>query len=364
MPLQDFSAELRRQFPDLPDLRLRCVNRRNRTIFQVIGTTPDNRNFARQLEADSPFTALDAARTLIPLLVAGDDLVGRVMPTGELRQQERAALLLIERSNNRQEVKNAKSRALKNLTAWLTEHELPIQTATLLRAIRDTDQAKRERRGRIQAAYLMARIANVKLQVPQEEQYRKPKVPLVETVTDHQIIEAYDELRSNCRRPEVAWLMGVMITTGCRATTALTMELDGISDVGDEILAWDSKRARQTKTTPTLRGKWQAWNLSDRPSVIDDVLMPSDRPASDDQIWRANQWINGALKSARRSVSATNSEILGARSLRSATVARLLRAGASTLQAATLVSTSEEMVQERYARFFKSETVSAVSGLL
>ena len=257
-----------------------------------------------------------------------------------------------------------KSRALKNLTAWLTEHELPIQTATLLRAIRDTDQAKRERRGRIQAAYLLARIANVKLQVPQEEQYRKPKVPLVETVTDHQIIEAYDELRSNCRRPEVAWLMGVMITTGCRATTALTMELDGISDVGDEILAWDSKRARQTKTTPTLRGKWQAWNLSDRPSVIDDVLMPSDRPASDDQIWRANQWINGALKSARRSVSATNSEILGARSLRSATVARLLRAGASTLQAATLVSTSEEMVRERYARFFKSETVSAVSGLL
>ena len=365
LSLQAFTDQLRQQFPyEAQHLRIRRANRNGSHVFQLVGELPDGRKIARQLAGGSPFEALEAAKRALPMLVAGVDLKGRTMPVGHLRELERACLHLIADNGNRLQEQRAKSTHLKRLTSWIEERGLPIQSGSLLAAIRDTDPCSRERRSRIQSTQLLARVAGVKLQIPKEDYYRAPRVPLAKTVSDDQVLVAYQQLKDNTHRDDVIWLVGVMILTGCRATTALTFNLEGVRDVGDTLAGWDSKRSRQVRTTPTIRGKWQEWNLSQRPAALDDVVMPANAPATDAEVFRANNKINDMLKTVSRKVSPEHWEMLKARSLRSATVARLLRAGMGTLRTAEIVSTSEEQVRARYSRFFKAEAIEEVSRLL
>lgn len=367
LPLRSFTYQLRERYPEeARRLRLKRVNRPGREVFQLIGTLPDKTPVGRTLKAANEFNALQEAIELVPLLMSGGDRNLRMVPMGQMRLMERRALQLIEESGLRPSTEQYKSREVKWITSWLEERGLPLQTATLLSAIKSTDQAKRKRRGVIEGARVLAKVANLPLEVDPSLLYKEPTVPLVEAVSDDKIIEAYDELMSNSNRPEVTWIIGVIIATGCRAATTLSMEVKGVKDVGDQILAWDSKNDRQIRTMPTIRGFWQKYYLDQRP-LLDDLkefAMPCDRRPTDEQVQRANSFINECFTHVKRKVSPEHGETLKARVLRSACVARLLLAGIDEMTVSSLTSTGVDQIRARYSRYYKSTSIQRAAELL
>lgn len=367
LPLRSFTEQLREKCPEeARRLRLRRVNRPGREIFQLIGELPDKTPVGRTLKAANEFNALEEAIELIPLLMTGGDRNIRTVPMGQLRLMERRALQLIEEQGLRPQTEKYKGREVKWITSWLEERGLPLQTATLLSVIKSTDQAKRKRRGVIEGARILAKAANLPLEVDPSLLYKEPTVPLVEAVSDDLIIEAYESLLANSNRIEVHWLVGAIIATGCRAVTALSMEVKGVKDVGDQILAWDSKNDRQIRTMPTIRSFWQKYHLTDRPLIdeLEPYSMPCDRRSTDEQIQRANSFINDCFVHVRRKTSPEHGEILKARVLRSACVARLLTAGIDEMTVSSLTSTGVDQIRARYSRYYKSTSIQRAAQLL
>ncbi|WP_114991590.1 hypothetical protein [Synechococcus sp. UW179A] len=372
LPLKPFTDQLRAKWPEeAAKLRLRRVDRGagQGEQFLLVGQLPDLTNVARTLtKAKSEFEALEAAIELVPVLMTGGDRKTRVLPMGRLRAIEREVLIQISERGLRQQTEEAKARWVKHVTSYLEERGLPLQPATLKQCILETDVRKRERREVIEACRLLAKAANVPLEIQDKENFRPAKPPLVEVVSDEAILAAYQELLDSKAQPEWIWLVGVIIATGCRGTTALAMNAKGVKDVGDQVLAWDSKRNRQIRTTPTIRGFWQKHLLKDGfDGLLDDLdglWMPCDKAPTNDQVAQANKFVNNVFTQVKRTVSPESAEVLKCRVLRSAMIARCLRAGMDELTVSTLASTGVEQIRARYSRFYRAGSIERAAELL
>lgn len=333
-----------------------------------MGQLPDLTTVARTLtKAKSEFEALAEAIEMVPVLMAGGDRNVRVLPMGRLRAIERQVLIQIGERGLRQQTEEAKARWIKHVTSYLEERGLPLQPATLKKCILETNVHKRERREVIEACRLLAKAAKVPLEIQSKETFKPAKPPLVEVVSDEAILAAYQELLDSKPDPEWSWLVGVVIATGCRGTTALAMNAKDVKDVGDQILAWDSKRNRQIRTTPTLRGFWKKHFLSDGfEGLLDleDLLMPFDKAPTNDQVTKANNFVNNVFTQVKRRVSPESAAVLKCRVLRSAMIARCLRAGMDELAVSTLASTGVEQIRARYSRFYRAGSIERAAELL
>lgn len=369
LPLRSFTQQLREKWPEeARELRLRRVRRYEREQFQLIGKLPDLTPVAKTLKAANEFEALQEAIALVPNLMSGGNSEVRVLPMGRLRQIERAALHEIAKQGTRAQTERYKGSQVKRITSWLEERGLPLQAATLLAAIKETDRHSRQRRGIIEGARILARVAEIPLEVAPELQYQEPAVPLVEAVEDAQIIEAYEELLANSNRPEAWWIVGVIIATGCRGTTTLSMNTKGVKDCGDQILAWDSKKNCQIRTTPTIRGFWGKYHLnwaSEGHIVeLEGDWLPWDKRPTNEQVYRANNLINDVFTHVKRKVSPESGKILKARVLRSAMIARCLKAGMDEMTVSTLASTGVDQIRARYSRYYRSTSIARAAELL
>ena len=368
LPLRPFTKQLRERFPhDAGGLRLRRFRTKTHgERFQLIGQLPTHEPVARTLEAKSEFDALEEAAQLLERLVGGGiDPNTRTLPTGRLRGIERQVLHAIAGMGFRQQHERSRANAVKKLMSWHAEAGLPLQAATLLAYIRSTDRHSRQRRDAITAARLVAKTANIPVEIDNKKLgYIEPKSQLVDDIDDAKVLAAYEELLANSCRFEVQWLLGVVLATGCRATSALTFEVESVKEVGDQLIGYDSKRDCMIKTTPTVRGFWRKHHLYHFPEEIEELRMPSDKRATDDQITQANNFVNDAFAHAKRKVSPESAELLKARVLRSACAARCLRAGLSELEVGTILSTSVEQIRARYARFYRASTVENAARLL
>lgn len=359
--LRPATQRIRDLIPEASRMRLRRATRNGRVQFQLIGEL-NGASKAVKLEARDAFSAVDEVRQRWAE-ISGQVSTGSHTPvSGALQRAQRAALEELSRKGLRDQTESQHATHIRRLCSWLGDRGMGVSASNLLQAIRATDKAARERRSRITAAHYVARAAGIDLKVPTEEQYKAPKPGLVKEIDDNKIIEAYEILWE--KEPADAWLVGVAIVTGARFNTVLSMEIEGVQDVGDIIIAWDSKRAQQIQCTPTIRGFWQKYRLDFRPDEWDPLVMPSDRPATNDQVRRANAEINNMMHRITRKLSPEHARILGARNLRSAAVARLLKAGVDPIQVASLVSTSVEQIYARYSRFFKASSVRAAQRLL
>lgn len=372
LPLKPFTDQLRQKWPEeAAKLRLRRVDRGAGLgeQFLLVGQLPDLTTVARTLtKAKTEFEALEAAIELVPVLMAGGDRTMRVLPMGRLRAIEREVLIQIGERGLRQQTEEAKARWVKHVTSYLEERGLPLQPATLKKCILETDVRKRERREVIEACRLLAKAAKVPLEIQSKENFKPAKPPLVEVVSDEAILSAYEELLDSKPEAEWSWLVGVVIATGCRGTTALAMNAKGVKEVGDQILAWDSKRNRQIRTTPTLRGFWQKHFLGDawdgEHLDLEHLWMPYDKAPTNDQVARANNFVNNVFTQVKRKVSPESAAVLKCRVLRSAMIARCLRAGMDELTVSTLASTGVEQIRARYNRFYRAGSIERAAELL
>ena len=369
LPLRAFTQQLRDRWPnEAAALRLRRATRSGKTQYQLIGELPDRTPIGRKLRATTEFDALQEAIDLVPALMNGDGNRGRVMPMGRLKAIERLALQELERKDLRLQSERSRAGWIQRVCSQLEDRQLGLSAASLMVVVRETDPTKRERRSASEAARAVARAAGINLDLSQLQPYQEKKPTLVDVVDDADVLEAYQELKEKSNRIDAHWLVGVVLVTGCRASTALTMKVDGVKDVGDQILAWDSKRNCQIRTTPTVRGFWEKHWLGRLRALDDielkDVWMPCDRPATDDQILAANMRVNDIFTHVKRKVSSKAAAILKARPLRSAMIARCLRAGMDELTVSTLASTGVEQIRARYARFYKAGSIERAAELL
>lgn len=359
--LRPATARIRDLIPEAGRMRLRRATRNGSVQFQLIGEI-NGAARAVKLEARNPFEAVDEVQRRWPE-ISGQISTGTHTPVaGALQRAQRAAIEEVSRKGLRDQTEQQHATHIRRLCSWLGDRGLGVSAANLLQAIRATDRTARERRSRVTAARYVARAAGIDLKVPTEDQYKAPKPGLVDEIDDDKIIEAFEILYE--KEPVDAWLVGVAIVTGCRFNTALSMEIKGVKDVGDPIIAWDSKRSRQIQCTPTIRGFWGKYRLDFRPDEWLPFVMPSDRPATNDQVRQANAELNNMTHRINRKLSPEHAKILGARNLRSAAVARLLKAGVDPIQTASLVSTSVEQIYARYSRFFRASSVKAAQRLL
>ena len=95
LPLKLFTEQLGAAWPeDAAKLRLRRVDRGAGLgeQFLLVGQLPDLATEAHTLKAKSEFEALEAAKELVPVLMAGGDRNMRMLPMGRLRAIEREVL--------------------------------------------------------------------------------------------------------------------------------------------------------------------------------------------------------------------------------------------------------------------------------
>ena len=116
----------------------------------------------------------------------------------------------------------------------------------------------------------------------------------------------------------------MVIATGCRGTTALATSAKRFKDVGDQILAWDGEHLD-----------------------LEHLWMPYDKAPTNDQVARANNFVNNVFTQVKRKVSSESAAVLKCCVLRSAMIARCLRAGMDELTVSTLASTGVEQIRAR-----------------
>ena len=154
--------------------------------------------------------------------------------------------------------------------------------------------------------------------------------------------------------------------TGIRANCRLSLQIPEAESYqpGIQLPYWDSKRSRRGFATPTVRDWFDRWNLGNKPSELDPFLMPHDRPASNEQIERANGLLSNYAALLRRRVANDAALSLGFRALRHGATARLLKSGMQPLLVADLLSTSQQQVEATYSDHYRQHAVTETARLL
>ena len=92
--------------------------------------------------------------------------------------------------------------------------------------------------------------------------------------------------------------------------------------------------------------------------------MPYDRPATNEQIEKANNLLSNYAAMLRRKVHPEAAKSLGFRALRHAATARLLKSGMQPLTVAELISTSVAQIEATYSDYFRQHAVTEAARLL
>ena len=92
--------------------------------------------------------------------------------------------------------------------------------------------------------------------------------------------------------------------------------------------------------------------------------MLCDKPATNDQVERANKLLNNISFILRFKVHPEASKSIGFRALRHAATARLLKAGVPILDVGEITSTSTAQIERTYADMYRETAANRAAELL
>jgi len=366
-----FTLALRDEFPEAKNLRIRKARKPDRTVWQLVGTHPSRGNVAKQIKAATEAEVFQGARDLIIELNLG--LKSRALPTGAVKRHERAALEVISSRNYRDSTERGKVASVREVSSWLADRSLSVDDAGLRLAVLDlAPENNRKRRAMVEGAYLLAKVAGFDLNT-EGIRFKDPLPTRRKAVDDAVIFRRLDDHLPKIDDPGAIWLYRVVGITGIRANGALSLRIPCAFDdeypsngfePGVQLPYWDSKRGRAGFCTPTVRDWWDRWKLDQVPSELQKYWMPHDRPATNEQIEKANNLISNYAAMIRRKVHIDASKSLGFRALRHAATARLLKSGMSQLTVAELISTSVAQIEATYSDYYRQHAITEAARLL
>ena len=358
--LYAFTTALRLEFPEAQCLRLRRASRGCGVVYQLVGLHGSRGRIARQLVAATDSEAFHGARTLLL------HLNGRGAGQETAKGHERAAIDLIASRGYRDATERAKVAGVREVCRWLTENALELREANLRRAVLAlAPDENRKRRSVVEAASLLAEVAGVNLDT-EGLRYRNPLPTRRPAVDDDAIFEALDTDLLKLGDPGAIWTYKMVAVTGIRANGCLSLQIPEAESYqpGIQLPYWDSKRGHAGYCTPTVKDWWDKWELALVPSELQEFWMPHDRPASNEQVEKANNLLTNYAGTLRRRVHKDAAESLGFRALRHAATARLLKSGMQPLLVADLLSTSLQQVEATYSDHYRQHAVTEAARLL
>lgn len=370
--LWGFTLALRDEFPEAANLRIRMAKKPDRTVWQLVGRHPTRGNVAKQIKANSEAEVFQGARDLMVQLNTG--VKGRAMPTGAIKRHERAALEIIQARGYRDATERHKVSSVREVSSWLADRSLQIDEAGLRMAVLDlAPDNNRRRRAMVEGAQMLAQSAGFKLNT-EGIRFKDPLPRRRKAVDDADIFRRLGKPLEKIGDPGAIWIYRVVGVLGIRANGVLSLKIPDLFDGDDypsdgfqpgvQLPYWDSKRNRAGFATPTVRDWFDTWELEHRPPELDELVMPHDQPATNEQIERANSYLNNCAALLRRKVHKDAAESIGFRALRHAATARLLKSGMQPLLVADLLSTSLAQVEATYADYFRQHAVTEAARLL
>ena len=371
--LWGITLALREEFPNAAELRIRKARKADKTVWQLVGKHPKQGKVARQLKALNESDVFLAAREMMRELDIG--VKGRIVPTGQVRRVERAALEALEVRGFRDATVQSKAGAIRKVSSWLADNELGVEETSLRTAVETLSPVNdRKRRAMLEAARALAKATNTPFSA-EGLRYKDPLPRRRKEVDDNDIFRRLDEHLPKIEIEGAIWLYRLISVVGVRANGALSMKIpdifmgddypgvDGFQP-GFQLPYWDSKRNRPGFATPTIRDWWEHWHLDNRPAELQPYLMPHDRPSSNEQIDKANRLLTFYSGELRRKVHKDAAESIGFRALRHAAAARLLKSGMNQLLVADLLSTSVAQLEACYSDMFRQQAVKEAERLL
>ena len=363
---------LREEFPNAAELRIRKARKADKTVWQLVGSHPKQGKVARQLIAMSESDVFLAAREMMRELDIG--VKGRIVPTGQVRRIERAALEALEAKGFRDATVQSKAGAIRKVSSWLADNELGVEETSLRTAVETLSPVNdRKRRAMLEAARALAKATNTPFSTD-GLRYRDPLPRRRTEVDDNVIFRRLDEHLPKIEIPGAIWVYRIVGLTSVRANGALSMRIPDMLDddypgkdgyqPGLQLPYWDSKRNRPGFATPTVKDWFSHWKLDRRPAELTPYLMPHDQKPTNDQIDKANRLLTFYSGELRRKVHKDAAESIGFRALRHSCAARLLKSGMNQLLVADLLSTSVAQLEATYADMYRQTAVKEAERLL
>jgi len=409
----DLAKKLREQFPELSGdtqrIRIKPVKRQGRTVFQLL-YEEGGKAKAPQLTAKDPLSAYEEARALLTAVIKGEEKptnTGRLPPTGHIRRAERKARIEYEKRNTSDKTFDQSIRYLERLTGWFGETSKPLNADTLREYILTTDQQKRERRGAIQAAMMIADVEDILLKVPSRMKYLIPAEKEIH-LADQEKRLIYDTLENmeNIVPNWISWVYRLTACTGCRANNTFGMEIPArpFNRDRDNLVYYDTKRQLskgkiikiKPLTTlfrshidqhcgkigaPTIRDEdmFNAWKLYEIPEEI-EALRVIGRPPNKDELKKINDRTTFAMDTFRRACRRKGMDTLvnppmclneddevplvGFRILRKLCVERMFLTGHNEYDIEKQISTSKKEIERVYSSIYKNDYISRSRSLM
>ena len=417
-PTLPLSKKLRELYPelsgDVQTIRIKSVKRSGRAVYQLLYEEAGKAK-APQLLATDPLSAYEEARALLAAVLSGGDKTadsGRLPPTGQVRRAERKARLEYEKRGTSDRSNDQNISYLERLTGWFGEFSKPLNSDTLLEYISTTNQQKRERRGAIQAAQMIADVEDIALKIPSRMRYLVPQEREIELTSQEKAL-VYRSLQAIDQEVPywIAWVYRVVACTGCRANNVFGMEMPNrpFNRNTDNLGYFDTKRQLskgkilkiKPLTTlfashihqycgtpgyptgqPLIRDEdmFNVWKLYEIP---DEVMAHriTGRPPNMQELDKWNSRITYAMDTYRRACrrngksirieppacldsSVKNVPLVGFRILRKLCVERMFLAGHNEYDIEKQISTSKKEIDRVYASIYKNDYISRSRSLM
>ena len=347
--MKQATEELHRRHPDSEGLILRRGSSpAGKRYWQLHGSYGAKR-YSRKLDCVSEFELMPAAERMLDRIRTGSADRRRPGLNSHLKDLERKCLKSVDERLVRETTKDHYRRHVRKLTDWLAENTGGwVSQSALVDYIETTKQSTRTRRGALDAAKALADAAAIKLVLPPRLRFR----PLVKEdrqfFSDQEILAALDEVG-----PKLSALgrsvLGFCAITGQRASFFFSIDPALFAkelEPGNPIPGRDTKRNRLAETTPTMEG-WSKY-VGSEPPGWSELSFDRLRQPSDAQQQAINAAVSNVCIQLRRKASPEHHKLLGFRSLRANTTARLLKRGVPKVFVAKTLSTSEAMIDATY----------------
>ena len=363
IPLAPLTRRLRQ---DTGEKRVGLVRQNGK--LKVRGSLSNGQNIFRDLRAADELTALDNAVDMVKRLQSGKDPSARMPPTGHLKRCMRDAMEKLEQKRVRgrplrPQTLRAYARRMAVIGDWFTDRAATVNASNLLLAVADAsnDQNRKEA---ITVARYLAHEAGVTLEIPAHLRPVKLLPPQREVLAEKDILKALKHAEERMDEGYF-YCMAFAAVTGARGSMALSARLPEDPSVvkpGYTISCYDSKRSRPARVTLVM-DVWNELNIWDHADGVPPKLwMPHDRPPTDDQVLKANSYINMVGTERQRKLEPWAAEILTFRQLRHFVGSKMLDMGIDPLQVADLLSTSTNMLEKVYSDHFRHRGAEAVGA--
>ena len=350
--MSEATAELHRKYPDAEDFKLRRSSTPAGERFWQLHGEYGGRRYSRKLPMRGEYDLLPAAEAVFLKIKSGQIDKKRNTPglPSYLKTIRDLALQRIDEKEVRSQTKDHWRRHTKALFEYLDDHGGTISQGLLLGFILTTDQTTRTRRGAVDAATLVADVAEIPLKLESKHRFKNPRTKPRKHYENSEIFEALDTVWPNLS-PLAAGLFAWCAITGQRAHSFFSIDpkLFGQNlQPGDPIPLRDCKRDCIGETTPSVPDAWGKY-LKEKPEGWDEYAFDRYDHPDDALNKRINSKISVLLTQLRRKASAEHYKILQCRSLRANTTVRWRNMGAHPLHVANILSTSERMIDATYS---------------